>query len=368
MDIEDACPINISPEDDAKLTELSQTIDTFCNSQDKKQELCTQPEQLSQFLEQCRQLADLSNQVKEDLSDLAMMYTSLVEHNTGLEDELVEKNKHVSELVDKMKKYLSTQLFDRIMGGKVDAKTGSHKRKNLTIFFSDIVGFTDITDTIEPENLSYLLNTYLDEMAIIASKWGGTIDKFIGDAVMIFFGDDEDIDNATAAKNCVLMALEMQHSMNKLREKWAKKGIHHILKVRIGINTGYCTVGNFGSEERMDYTLIGGNVNVASRLEGQCPHGGILISASTQIHVKDIVKTTSKGAIKVKGVAHPIETYEVLGEIHNSNETKSSLLSLHSDEGFDLKSFHYNPKETSFLEKEEMLRSLVQALAVMTKN
>ncbi len=308
------------------------------------------------------ELTQLAEQMGQDLDDLALMYSSVVEHSTGLENELSERNDQISQLIEKMRHFLSPQLYGRITGGTVDAAAGSHQRRNLSVFFSDIVGFTELTDTVEPETLSQMLNSYLDEMARICDRWGGTIDKFIGDAVMIFFGDEEQADPIQCARDCVCMALEMQSSLGALEEKWRGFGSSHVLRIRVGINSGYCTVGNFGSSSRVDYTIIGGNVNVAARLEHQCRPGGILISGSTYAMVRDLVEVQSMGMIQVKGVAHPVETYEVTGRRPEVTAKTHHLLVEH-DTGFDMHSIRFDSQQTSTLEREAIRDSLNRALA-----
>ena len=307
-------------------------------------------------------LAELAERLGQDIDDLALMYTSVIEHSTGLENELSERNDQISLLIEKMRRYLSPQLYGRITGGTVDAAAGSHQRRNLSVFFSDIVGFTELTDTVEPESLSQMLNSYLDEMARICDRWGGTIDKFIGDAVMIFFGDDDQADPIQCAKDCVCMALEMQSSLPVLEEKWRSYGSSHLLRIRVGINSGYCTIGNFGSSSRVDYTIIGGNVNVAARLEHQCRPGSILISGSTYAMVRDLVEVQSMGMIQVKGVAHPVETYEVIGRRPEVTAKTQRILVEH-ETGFDLKSIRFDTQATSPLEREAIRDSLNRALA-----
>ena len=135
-----------------------------------------------------------------------------------------------------------------------------------------------------------MLNYYLNEMSSIALKFGGTIDKYVGDAIIVFFGDPETQGVQKDALNCVNMAITMQKRMKALENEWAQKfGLREPLQIRIGINTGYCTVGNFGSENRLDYTVIGGQVNLASRLESSANSGTILISFDTYSQIKDEV-------------------------------------------------------------------------------
>lgn len=154
-----------------------------------------------------------------------------------------------------------------------------------------------------------LLNHYLTEMSRIALQFGATIDKYVGDAIVMFFGDPETRGVKEDALACVTMALAMQKRIGELTERWRDIGIEAPLQCRIGIHTGYCTVGNFGSEDRMGYTIVGGAVNLASRLEHEAPPGGVLISYETFVHVKDEIHCEERGHIHVKGIAYPVATY-----------------------------------------------------------
>ncbi len=220
-------------------------------------------------------------------------------------------------LSNKLAKYLSPQLFDSIFSGKQDVQIES-KRKYLTVFFSDITGFTDLTDSVETETLTQLLNEYLDIMSSIAIKHGGTIDKYIGDCIMVFFGDPLSNGKTEDAVSCINMAIEMKEEMSKLRIKWQRDGISKPFHIRMGINSGHCTVGNFGSKNRLDYTIIGGVVNLASRLESNARPDQVLISSETYMLIKDNIKCAKKEELTVKGIAHPIQTYEVLSSSSNS--------------------------------------------------
>jgi PAS domain S-box-containing protein len=223
----------------------------------------------------------------------------------------VHAHDKIEKLAAKLSKYLSPQVYESIFSGKQNVKIEAY-RKKLTVFFSDIKGFTELTDRLEPEVLSSLLNSYLNEMSKIALKHGGTIDKFVGDAILIFFGDPESKGDREDANACVLMALEMQERMKYLRKLWEDQGISKPLNIRIGINTGYCNVGNFGSEDRLDYTIIGGEVNLASRLESKADSGQILISHETYALIKKQIVCEKKEEINVKGIAHKIQTYQVI--------------------------------------------------------
>jgi PAS domain S-box-containing protein len=227
------------------------------------------------------------------------------------EEDLTEKSEVLEALSTKLAKYLAPQVYNSIFTGRQDVKIVS-TRKKLTICFSDIVGFTEITDKMESEDLTHLLNHYLTEMANIALQYGATIDKYVGDAIVMFFGDPETRGVKEDALACVKMALAMQKRIGELSEHWRDIGIETPLRCRIGIHTGYCTVGNFGSEDRMDYTMVGGAVNLASRLEHEAQPGGVLISYETRAHVRDDIHCEEHGNIRVKGIAYPVATFNVV--------------------------------------------------------
>lgn len=227
------------------------------------------------------------------------------------EDELAEKSSSMEQLSNQIAKYMSPQVYESIFTGKREVKVTSHRRK-LSIFFSDIAGFTEMADQLESEDLTKLLNHYLTEMSDIAADHGATIDKYVGDAIVIFFGDPETSGVKQDALACVKMAIAMRTRMSELQVVWRDSGISNPLQCRIGINTGFCTVGNFGSEKRMDYTIIGSGVNLASRLESAATPGEILISHETFALVKDQIHCESEGMIEVKGISYPIETYRVV--------------------------------------------------------
>jgi adenylate cyclase len=214
-------------------------------------------------------------------------------------------------LSHKLAKYLSPQVWQSIFTGERDVRLET-QRKKLTIFFSDIKGFTELAEEMEPESLTELLNNYFNEMSQIALKYGGTIDKFVGDSIMIFFGDPTSRGPKEDTLACVAMAIEMRKHMKILRQKWQSQGIKTPLQIRIGISTGYSTVGNFGAENRMDYTIIGKEVNLASRLESLAEPGEILISYETFSLVKDKVMCRDKGEITVKGFSRPVPIYQII--------------------------------------------------------
>lgn len=223
-----------------------------------------------------------------------------------------EQKENFYSLTEKLKAYLPHQLVEKLVSDKSTVGP-DYRRRRLTIFFSDVQGFTKWTDNLEPEEVRELLNNYLSEMSDIARKWGGTIDKFIGDCLMIFFGDPEYTNDKDHAIRCVKMAIEMQEKMNELRYGWRKMVYDEPLNIRIGINTGWATVGNFGSEDRLNYTALGSAVNLASRIESACTPDKITVSHTTYLLIEDEIVCEPKGTIDAKGFAEPVKIYEVVG-------------------------------------------------------
>ena len=236
----------------------------------------------------------------------------LIEQKVRDQELIVEKTVQLENLATRLAKYLSPQIYQTIFSGNQELQD-TYARKNLTIFFSDIFQFTDLSDTLEPEKLAKVINSYLSEMTEIALECGGTIDKFIGDAILVFFGDPESQGETNDALGCVEMALRMQQRIQELQDHWKKQSVTNGLKVRMGITTGYCTVGNFGSNQRMDYTVLGKPVNLAARLESLASPGEILISDSTFALIEHQIKCTPFDEIQPKGFARPVKIHKVEG-------------------------------------------------------
>ena len=224
---------------------------------------------------------------------------------------ITAKNRALEALSSKLSKYLSPQVYSSIFTGERSVEIASN-RKKLTVFFSDIAEFTAITDKLEPEEITGLLNRYLTEMSKVALEYGATIDKYVGDAMLLFFGDPETKGAKQDAEACVRMAIAMQCRLHELQREWRDAGLQRLFHVRMAINTGYCTVGNFGSEDRMDYTIIGNEVNLASRLQSHAEPGSILITHETYSLVKDIVRADEQKPAPVRGFAGAVRNYKIL--------------------------------------------------------
>jgi class 3 adenylate cyclase len=226
--------------------------------------------------------------------------------------ELTEKNELLADLSSKLAKFLPPQLYNSIFTGTHTTRVAA-KRTKLTIFFSDIANFTETADSLESEELTNLLNQSLTEMSKVALSHGATIDKYVGDAIMGFFGDPVSRGSKEDAIACVKMAIAMLQRMRELQLKWLDLGTERPFELRIGINTGFCTVGNFGSEDRMDYTIIGNEVNLAARLQSHAKPGGILVTHETATLIKDTILTEEQDAVSMKGFGRPVRVYRVVG-------------------------------------------------------
>ena len=213
-------------------------------------------------------------------------------------------------LSEKLSRYLAPQVYQSLFEGSQTAEIHT-KRKQLTVFFSDIKDFTESIARWQPEEITRLLNGYFSEMSRIAADFGGTVDKFIGDGMVIFFGDPHSLGVKEDALQCIKMALAMQHSMSRLQTLWPGSTPGEPFRIRIGINTGFCDVGNFGSDLRMEYTIIGSEVNLAARLEQAAEAGSILISAQTYTLVQDDIDADPVLAINAKGFTRPIPAHSV---------------------------------------------------------
>jgi class 3 adenylate cyclase len=280
--------------------------------------------------------SEASRVALEDAKDRAdSLYRHVLretEEQKGLVD---EKSRMLEMLSSKLSKYLAPQVYQSIFSGDRDVSLET-TRKKLTVFFSDLKDFTQITDDLEPEELADLLNEYFTEMCEIALEHGATIDKFVGDAMLMFFGDPETkgIENDAAA--CVAMAIAMQRRMRELQDAWRTRGIREPLRMRIGINTGYCNVGNFGSADRMDYTIIGGEVNLAARLEEHADPDGILLSYETYALLRGSVAAEEWPAIEVKGIRREIRPYALMDfldepEAHQTIKSEIDGMSIRID-------------------------------------
>lgn len=254
----------------------------------------------------------------------------------------------------KLSRYISPTVWSAITEGR--DSTLQTDRKRLTIFFSDIKDFSQLSEELEAEALTDILNTYLKEMSMIVSAYGGTIDKFMGDGIMVIFGDGKSKGIKHDTVQCVSMALAMRRKMKVLQKQWQDQGIKRPMQIRMGINTGYCTVGTFGTSHHLDYTVLGTHVNLASRLESAAAPDEILISHETWSLCRDTIMCRDKGEISVKGFSHPIKVYSVAGLRREMGNNQKYFE--HSLDGF---SMHLDLDKVRNYDRERALQALEAA-------
>jgi adenylate cyclase len=272
---------------------------------------------------------------------------------------IARANEFLASIAEKLAKYLSPQHYRSIFSGEKDVLI-STERKKLTIFFSDVVNFTSITERMQPEELTALLNEYLTEMSQIATRHGGTVNKFIGDAILVFFGDPKTQGVVEDARACLHMAFDMQRRLAALNVKWRNEGIEQPFRARMGVNSGYCNVGNFGSDERMDYTIIGVEANLAARLQSIAEPGGIVLSYETFMLVSNMVRARALEPLNLKGIARPVVPY-VVEAAETAAETEQPVITEHTP-GLDL---FLDVRAVTSASSERITRVLEAALAAV---
>jgi class 3 adenylate cyclase len=224
--------------------------------------------------------------------------------------QLAESHQQLARANTLIARYVPAELAEDILAGRA-SETDGYARRKLTVFFSDLVGFTDIAEELEPEDLALVLNDYFSEMTAIAHRHHGTVDELQGDALLIIFGAPHEMDQHEQALSAVRMAAEMHEALAVLNSRWRDAGITETLVVRMGINTGVVTVGHFGSADRMKYAALGKHVNVAARLQSLCEPGRTVISYATWLLVKDTVECRPLGPKELKGINKPVGAFEV---------------------------------------------------------
>ena len=284
----------------------------------------------------------------------------LISLNQEAYDSLKEKNTRLEEISNRLAKYLSPQIYKNIFEAESE-QMSDYKRKKITVFFSDIKGFTDLSDSLDPDLLAELINEYLSAMTDIALKHGGTIDKFIGDAILVFFGDPESDGLKKDASKCLSMAIAMQNKVAELDRNWREdRGIIDGLKVRMGISTGYCTVGNFGSVQRVDYTVLGSTVNLASRLESICQPRKILVAPETKALLEKEFKFEAQEAVELKGFNKPVVPFQYLDlkKTASPEILKGDVVDIIVKQPGDIKSILYELKSLQKDYEEKLFQTI----------
>lgn len=227
-------------------------------------------------------------------------------------DQIIDQQRQqLQESRDAIRRYVPPSVADLIIGGQTKS-IDTPVRRRVTILFADMVGFTEVSDRIDPEDLTALLIDYLSGMADKVEKFGGTLNEFTGDGLMAVFGAPNAMSPEEQARRAIAAAREMQALMEELNARWQRLGIGRPLTIRIGINTGEASVGSYGSKGRMTYTAMGLQTNITSRIEKEAEPGGVLISDATYQLVGNTTRCEPRGEVDCRGVHTPVKVYRLL--------------------------------------------------------
>ncbi len=237
---------------------------------------------------------------------LKQMHDSLEEWNRTLAEKVRQQVDEI-ERMGRLKRYLSPQIAETVLKSEDDNLFKSHRRE-ITVVFLDLRGFTAFSDSAEPEEVMELLRSYHAEMGKLIFKFEGTLERFTGDGIMVFFNDPIPCENPT--ERAVRMTLDMRVTVKELRTGWLKKG--YDLDLGVGLAAGYATLGNIGFEGRMDYGAVGNVTNLSARLCGEAKGGQILVSQRVLATVEGLVEAEPVGELSLKGFHRSITAYNVL--------------------------------------------------------
>lgn len=237
---------------------------------------------------------------------LAELYHDLTQLNENLERTVEDQLAQIRR-AEQLRRYLAPQVADAVLAGDAPVTLES-TRRNLTILFANIRGFTSMSERVEPEELIDALNDYFAVMTDVVFRHGGTLDKYVGDGILAFFGDPIPFEDH--AERAVAAALEMRARLRGIRARWMER-LHEELNVGIGISTGYVTVGNIGSDTRTEYTVIGNHVNLASGLAEAAEPNQILVSERTLAAVRGRVEAEPVNEVSLEDVNRPVRIFEI---------------------------------------------------------
>jgi class 3 adenylate cyclase len=223
-------------------------------------------------------------------------------------------DEQMAELVrsGELKRFLPQPVAERLLAGDLDADT-SIARRRITVLSADMVGFTDLSESLEPEELAEVVNEYLREMTALAVSHGGTLIDFAGDGVFVIYGAPTPSEESEHALQALRTAVAMRGRVRELAAELRRRGIPADVQVRVGVNTGHCTVGVFGSDVMRAYKAVGFPVNIAARLQSEAEPGSILCGFRTYALAENAVRAVRREPVTVKGAARPVEAWEIVG-------------------------------------------------------
>jgi class 3 adenylate cyclase len=262
----------------------------------------TKPVNQAELMARVRSLV----RVKQLYDTVQSQAAQLAEWNKTLEQRVSEQVSQLDRL-GRLKRFFSPQLAELIVAGDAEDPLKSHRRE-VTVVFLDLRGFTAFAETAEPEEVMGVLREYHAEMGKLILDHEGTLERFTGDGMMVFFNDPVPVPNP--AERAIRMALAMQDRVKDLRVKWKRRGVD--LDFGVGIAQGYATIGAIGFEGRLDYGAIGTVTNLAARLCGEAKPGQVLVSQRMLGMVEDLVEAEDVGELALKGFSRPVSTFNVV--------------------------------------------------------
>jgi adenylate cyclase len=263
----------------------------------------TKPLNQAELLARVRSLVrvkQLYDTVQSQAAELTLL-------NKTLEQRVQEQVAQLDRL-GRLKRFFSSQLAELIVAGDAEDPLKSHRRE-VTVVFLDLRGFTAFAETAEPEEVMSVLREYHAQMGRLILEHEGTLERFTGDGMMVFFNDPVPVPNP--AERATRMALAMRHDVRELQIKWRKRGVD--LDLGVGIAQGYATIGAIGFEGRLDYGAIGTVTNLAARLCGEAKPGQVLVSQRMLGTVEDLVEAEAVGELALKGFLKPVSAFNVIG-------------------------------------------------------
>jgi class 3 adenylate cyclase len=248
---------------------------------------------------------------KKRLHDLQSQHLAELDRlNRRLEARIEEQ---MAELVrtGELKRFLPQPVAEGLLAGDLEADT-SPTRRRITVLSADMVGFTDLSERLEPEELAQVVNEYLREMTALAVSHGGTLVDFAGDGVFVVYGAPTPCEDSVHALQALRTAVAMRARVRELAAELRRRGIPAEVEIRVGVNTGHCTVGVFGSDVMRAYKAVGFPVNIASRLQTEAEPGSILCGFRTYALAEDAVRGVQREPLTLKGAARPVEAWEIV--------------------------------------------------------
>ena len=252
-------------------------------------------------------VAERTAELADEKAETERLNAELSAFNDTLQDKVREQLEQIVR-GSRLRKYFPKKVADRILGQDTDVAVAAERRRT-TIVFTDLAGFTRLSEQNPPERVTALLNEYLDEMVALIDAHGGTLDKIMGDGIMVLFGAADDMAPERQAVQALRMAAQMQAAMTRLDAAWRAGGLEQAVALRVGVHQADVTVGNFGSDDLVEFTAIGRGVNLAARLESAAPTGGVLASFEVFALAREALAFGAPVALRLKGIDGEVPAY-----------------------------------------------------------